>query len=142
MVSQSPLGSCDPRKLCISWASPSRFEILFPFFRARVVGSDDSHVLPVYVSPEQCMERFLTLSSQEQVARKVFVLRVRFDDLVALSGSNDRLASNEALLQAHVDMVRPENPATMKTVPDERYRIVKELSFCHLSTIARVYRSV
>jgi hypothetical protein len=39
-------------------------------------------------------------------------------------------------------MVCPEDPASVKTVPDERYRIVRKLSFCHLSTIARVYRSV
>ena len=45
--------------------------------------------MSVHVRPEQCMECLLTLPSQEEVARKVFVLRVRLDYLVAPGSSND-----------------------------------------------------
>jgi hypothetical protein len=87
------------------------------------------------------MEYFLSQSSQQEVAWKVLVVRVRFNDFIALSGDK-RLASNESLSQTHVDMVSPQNSATVKTVTDERHRIVGKLSFCHNSCIAGVSPSV
>ena len=95
-----------------------------------------------HTRPEQRMERLLAPSSQEQVARKIFVIRVRLDDLVALGSGDNRLAGNGSLPQAHVDMVRPENPATVKALTDKCNEIIRKLSFSHGSYIAGVSRSV
>ena len=60
-----------------------------------MVGRNDPDIIALHIRREQCMECFRVSAPQEQIARKVLVVRVRLDDLKRVDSRQDGLSGDE-----------------------------------------------
>jgi hypothetical protein len=82
------------------------------------------------------MKPLLVVCGKDQITWEVFVLRVRFDDLLGVNGLENSLACNRAVLETHVNMIGPKDRLLPDAGLDKRQRIIGKL------TLRRFHESI
>src|ERR1041384_757627 len=120
MEDRSELDEADLRRRGSSRAFSPGSKIRLPFLWIWTIDSHDSYVVPGYV---RCEEYMKALQRDYEIARKVFVTRILFNDLVRIDGIENFTSRDLTPLQTQVHMVRPEDTAAAHTSPNECQRL-------------------
>ena len=84
-----------------------------------MISSYDPNITIFNVSCEEYMKTGTSVLPQNEVARKVLVLGIRLDDLVAFDSLQDLGPRNVPSVETHVDVIGPIDPPCSKAILDE-----------------------
>src|SRR6185295_11059989 len=114
------------RSSCTSSLEPPRLPISLPFFRVRSIGGDDADIVAFDVRSEQHVNCCRFLTRKDQVAWKVLVARILFDNLIGGYRREDRLSREESSLEPHIHVIGPVDASLANALLNKPQRIGRQ----------------